>query len=294
MSDLIIDSHQHFWDPQKGDYPWMSGEAISLRRVFTPEDLRPELVANGVSATVVVQTWSSMEETVDFLETAGNTDFVAGVVGWVDLTAPDVDRKIADLKAHEHGRYLVGIRHQVHDEPDENWLLRKDVRRGLDAVAAHDLVYDLLLRPAHIPAALTIAREMPQLRLVVDHIAKPEIAADGFSAWARLFRPFEAERDRVWCKLSGMVTEAEWDKWTVAQLVPYVREALSIFGPDRCLFGSDWPVCTLAASYGEVLSVVKEAVSDLGDAERALVLAGSATELYRLHDTLPDAAASAS
>ena len=208
----------------------MSGDAASLRRVYTAEDLRPELVANGVTATVLVQTWSNMGETVEFLETAAATDFVAGVVGWVDLTAPDVDRKIAGLKASPHGRYLVGIRHQVHDEPDVDWLLRKDVRRGLEAVAAHDLVYDLLLRPAHIPAALAVAREMPHLRLVVDHIAKPEIAADGFSAWSSSFRAFAAERGHVWCKLSGMVTEADWKHWTVAQLVPYLREALAVFG----------------------------------------------------------------
>ena len=290
MGKTIIDAHQHFWDPQKGDYPWMSGKASSLRRIYAPQDLRPELVANGVSATVLVQTWSSMEETVEFLETAAGTDFVAGVVGWVDLTAPDIDRRIGALKAHPHGKYLVGLRHQVHDEPDVDWLLRKDVRRGLEAVAAHDLVYDLLLRPAHVPAALTVAREMPQLRLVVDHIAKPEIAADGFAAWSSSFRGFAAERDHVWCKLSGMVTEAEWTDWTVAQLVPYVHEALAVFGPDRCMFGSDWPVCTLAASYQQVLSCLQEAISHLSEAEKSQVLAGSAIDLYRLGKTLPASA----
>ncbi len=290
MNQTIIDAHQHFWDPRRGDYPWMSGEAAPLRRIYSPADLRPELEENGVAATVLVQTWSSVEETVEFMETAAATDFVAGVVGWVDLTAPDADRTIADLKAHPHGRYLVGIRHQVHDEPDVDWLLRKDVRRGLEAVAAHDLVYDLLLRPAHIPAALAVAREMPHLRLVVDHIAKPEIAADGFAAWSRSFAGFAAERSHVWCKLSGMVTEADWKNWSAAQLVPYMREALEVFGPDRCLFGSDWPVCTLAASYAQVLSCAKEGISHLSDAEKAQVLAGSAIDLYRLADTLPASA----
>ncbi len=290
MNHTIIDSHQHFWDPQKGVYPWMEGEAAALKRIYSPADLRPELEASGVAATVIVQTWSSVEETIEFLETAATTDFVAGVVGWVDLTAPDVDRTIGRLKTHRHGRYLIGVRHQVHDEPADDWLLRKDVRRGLEAVAAHDLVYDLLLRPAHIPAALAVAREMPHLRLVVDHIAKPEIAADGFAAWSRSFAGFSAERSHVWCKLSGMVTEADWKNWTVEQLVPYIHEALDVFGPDRCLFGSDWPVCTLAASYAQVLSCVGEGISHLSEAEKSRVLAGSAIDLYRLDDTLPASA----
>ena len=287
MNRMIIDAHQHFWDPGKGDYPWMSGEAASLKRIYSPADLRSELEATGVAATILVQTWSSVEETVEFMETAATTDFVTGVVGWVDLTAPDVERTIAGLKSHRHGRYLVEIRHQVHDEPDVDWLLRKDVRRGLEAVAAHDLVYDLLLRPAHIPAALAVARELPHLRLVVDHIAKPEIAADGFAAWSRSMAAFSAERSHVWCKLSGMVTEADWQNWTVEQLVPYIREALEVFGPDRCLFGSDWPVCTLAASFTQVLSCVCAGISHLSEAEKSRVLAGSAVDLYRLDETLP-------
>jgi L-fuconolactonase len=279
---IIVDAHQHFWDPEAGDYGWMSGPATPLRRVFAPDDLRPELAAAGVAATVLVQTWSSLDETRAFLELAAATDFVAGVVGWVDLTAPDVGDVIAALKARPDGRYLVGIRHQVHDEPDPEWLLRGDVLRGLAAIERHGLVYDLLLRPRELPAALATVRAFPALRFVVDHIAKPDIAGGGFAAWSALMRPFKAEAGHVWCKLSGMATEADWRNWTAQDLQPYVDEALGIFGSGRCLYGSDWPVCLLAGSYGRILAALRETIAPLPEEERAQVLSRSAVELYGL------------
>jgi L-fuconolactonase len=230
-----------------------------------------------------VQTWSSIDETRAFLELAAATDFIAGVVGWVDLTAPDVDEVLAALKTRPDGRFLVGVRHQVHDEPDADWLLRPDVRRGLAAVARHGLVYDLLIRPRELPAALETVRAFPALRFVVDHIAKPDIAGGGFEAWSALMRPFATEAGHVWCKLSGMATEANWQSWTPQDLQPYVDEALAIFGPRRCLFGSDWPVCLLAGSYARILDALKEAIAPLSPGERERVLAGSAIELYGLN-----------
>jgi L-fuconolactonase len=282
MTDLIVDAHQHFWNPDNGDYGWMSGPAAQLRRVFAPDDLRPELAAAGVSATVLVQTWSSLDETRAFLELAAATDYIAGVVGWVDLTAPEVADVIAALKARPDGHYLVGVRHQVHDEPDPDWLRRPDVRRGLEAVQRHDLVYDLLLRPRELPAALETVRAFPSLRFVIDHLAKPDIAGGGFAAWQTLIRPFQADAGHVWCKLSGMATEADWQRWTARDLQPYVDEALAIFGADRCLYGSDWPVCLLAGSYGQVLDALKQTIAHLSAAERQQILAHSAIELYGL------------
>lgn len=285
MPLTIIDAHQHFWDPEAGDYGWLSGRYAPLRRIFGPDDLRPELRAAGVGATVLVQTWSSLEETRRFLALAEQVDFVAGVVGWVDLTAPDVDAILADLKAGPGGCWLVGIRHQVHDEPDAQWLMSPAVRRGLAAVASHGLVYDLLVRPRELPAALATVADLPDLHFVIDHIAKPDIKGGGFVPWASLMRPFAAHRDHVWCKLSGMVTEANWDNWRPADLSPYVDEVLRIFGADRCLFGSDWPVCRVAGGYGAVLGGLNQCLAGLTPADRARIFAGSASELYHLEIT---------
>jgi len=282
----IVDSHQHFWDPEDGEYGWVSGPFLPIRRVFTPEDLRPELTANGVVATVLVQTWSSEEETARFLSLAEDTDFIAGVVGWVDLTAPDVTERLARFKAGRGGRYLKGIRHQVHDEDDADWLLRDDVKRGLAAVEAAGLVYDLLVRPRELPAALAIARLFPNLRFVIDHVAKPDIANSAFDTlWAERLRPFASHRDHVWCKLSGMITEADWASWTTATLQPYVAETLRVFGPQRCLFGSDWPVCRVAGGYTRWVEAMDTLLSPLSAEDRQRVFAANAADLYTLDVT---------
>lgn len=276
-----IDSHQHFWDPDDGDYAWVSGPYLPIRRVYTPDDLRPELAAAGVSATVLVQTWSSEEETARFLALAERIDFIAGVVGWVDLTAPDVADRIAALKAGPGGRYLKGIRHQVHDEPDPNWLCRADVRRGLTAVAAAGLVYDLLVRPRELPAALDTVAAFPGMRFVIDHAGKPDIRAGAIAAWAERLRPFAGHR-HVFCKLSGLVAEADWASWTPYTLAPYVDEVLAVFGAERCLYGSDWPVCNVSGGYARVIGALRTILAGRSAAERARVFAGTANELYRL------------
>jgi len=280
-----IDAHQHFWDPSRAEYPWMTDDLAVIRRAFTPEDLRPELIANRIDKTVLVQTRSSLEETRDFLALAGQSDFVAGVIGWVDLTDPAIDRALADLRAGPDGRSLVGIRHQVHDEPDADWLCRPDVRRGLAAVARHGLVYDLLIRPREIPAALDTVAALPDLRFVIDHLAKPAIRERDFEAWQAGIAGFAAERAHVWCKLSGMVTEADWSTWRADDLRPYVLEALRVFGPARCLFGSDWPVCLLAASYGAVRAGLLQCLDGLSAAELDRIFGGNAIEVYRLAET---------
>lgn len=282
MSPPIVDAHQHFWDPDDGDYGWLSGPCAPIRRIWAPADLAPELAASGVTATVLVQTWSSVEETRRFLRLAEATDFVAGVVGWVDLTDPDVAAVIAGLKAGPGGRFLVGIRHQVHDEADPDWLDRDDVRRGLAAVAAHGLVYDLLVRPRELPAALRAVEGVPDLRFVVDHAAKPDIRGHAFVPWAERLAPLAVHRDRVWVKLSGMVTEADWAHWTLADLAPFVAEVLGRFGSDRAVFGSDWPVCELAGGHRRWFDALGTILSPLPPADRALIFGGNAIALYRL------------
>src|SRR6185295_14026820 len=194
--------------------------------------------------------------------------FVAGVVGWVDLTASNVDRVLADLKASPTGRWRIGIRHQVHDEPDPEWLLRPDVQRGLAAVQQAGLAYDLLLRPRELSAALKVARAFPELRLVIDHIAKPEIAHGSLEPWATDLAPF-ADLPHVFCKLSGMVTEADWQRWRPSDLRPYVERVVGWFGENRLLFGSDWPVCTLAGTYEQVHDALAEVLGEIGLSEAA-------------------------
>lgn len=280
--NLVIDAHHHFWDPEQGDYPWMQGPAMSaIRRRFGPADLAPALDQAKVDKTIIVQTWSSLEETEDFLQIAGATDFVAGVVGWVDLTDPDLGETLARLQSGENGRYLVGVRHQVHDEPDPDWLLRADVQRGLRAVAEAGLVYDLLTRPRELPAALTIAERFPQLRLVIDHISKPDIAGGEIDQWRRLLQRF-GPLSHVSCKVSGMVTEADWQHWTPADLKPYIESVLEIFGPERLLFGSDWPVSLSAAPYTRVKQALEENLTDLDPPARAAIMGGNAIAVYRL------------
>ncbi|MDQ6720454.1 MAG: amidohydrolase family protein [Candidatus Dormibacteraeota bacterium] len=279
---LVVDGHQHFWDPARHNYPWMSDELATIRRRFGPEDLRPLLVANGVDRTVVVQTISSLVETRELLATAAATDFVAGVVGWVDLTDPSLATTLTQLRAAPGGSFLVGIRHQVHDEADAGWLLRKDVLRGIQAVGEAGLVYDLLVRTRELPAAFDVVRRLPEVRFVIDHLAKPRIAAGAVdSDWERAMAPL-SDCANVACKLSGMVTEASWTGWTSGDLVPYIRHALGWFGPERCVFGSDWPVCLMAATYRQVLEAMKYSMSDLEPPDQEAVFGGNAIRVYGL------------
>jgi L-fuconolactonase len=278
---VIVDAHHHFWDPGEADYPWLTDDLAVIRRRFGPEDLAPELAATGVRATVLVQTRSSQDETADFLALAAVTPFIAGVVGWVDLTHPTVGDAIAELRAGPGGHDLVGIRHQVHDEPDAEWLQRDDVMRGIRAVGAAGLVYDLLLRPRELPAALELAQRLSDTRFVIDHLAKPPIATGDIALWRSWIDAF-APLEHVACKVSGLVTEADWSSWTAADLQPFVDLAIDVFGPERLLFGSDWPVCLLAATYPQVVGTAGTLLEGLSDDELAAVMGGNAARIYGL------------
>ncbi len=279
---MIVDAHHHFWDPAHRSYPWMGEDLAPIRRPFGPNELRPLLAANRVDRTVLVQTVSSLDETREFLATAAATDFIAGVVGWVDLTDPYVARTLELLRSGPGGNLLVGIRHQVHDEPDPGWLLRDDVQRGIRAVGDAGLVYDLLVKTRELPAALQLARRTPNTRFVVDHLAKPRIAAGRRDReWERALAPF-APYPNVHCKLSGMVTEADWASWSPQDLAPYVHRAIEWFGPERCMFGSDWPVCLLAAGYDRVIDALRVAMQDLDGVSRDAVFGGTAGRVYGL------------
>ncbi|WBQ05687.1 amidohydrolase family protein [Kribbella sp. CA-293567] len=276
-----VDAHHHIWDLSVREQTWMAGPELDpVRRSFSIDDLAPQAAAAGVTATVLVQTVGVPAETPEFLEVANSNELVAGVVGWVDLTAAGVADALAELRERPDGGWLKGIRHQVHDEPDSRWLCRDDVRAGLAAVAEAGLVYDLLTKTPHLPAALETVRALPQLSFVVDHISKPVIGAD-LEPWASDLRALAAHPN-VTCKLSGLVTEASWTDWKVADLKPYVDVVLDAFGPDRVMFGSDWPVCLLAASYAEVVEAAEALTSTLAPAEQEAVFGATARRVYRL------------
>lgn len=278
---MIVDAHHHLWDPARRAYPWMPAGTV-LEKAFDMGDLRAVAEPAGVSRTVLVQTVSDVAETEEFLATARASDgLISGVVGWVELTAPDIGDLLDRLRARPDSALLVGVRHQVHNEPDPEWLLRPEVLRGLRAVRDRGLAYDLLVRSRELPAAVAAVQAVDGLTFVVDHAAKPEIARRVREPWRTRLAEL-ARHGHVRCKLSGLVTEADWIQWTVEDLRPYAETVLELFGPDRVMFGSDWPVCTLAASYDDVLDAARALLANLSDGERASVLAETAVHSYRL------------
>ncbi|MGW4210456.1 amidohydrolase family protein [Lentzea sp. NPDC004789] len=276
-----IDAHHHLWDLSARPQDWLDGpELKTIRRDFGPADLREATGPAGIDATVLVQVLNDIDETAEFLAVAGESDLIKGVVGWVDLTAPDVAEQLDRLRSGPGGERLVGIRHLVEPEPDPDWLMRPAVLAGLRAVRDAGLGYDVLTRPHQLPAALVAARAVPDLVFVLDHLSKPDIAGGVLQPWATHLTALAAEPNVV-AKVSGLVTEAG-PKWTVDDLRPYVDIALEVFGPDRLMAGTDWPVCLLAASYGEVVDSAAQLVAGLSEAERDQVLGGTAERVYRL------------
>jgi len=277
---MIVDAHHHVWDPAAARHAWLEGMP-ALNRRFDLADFQRASAPEGVTASVLVQVLASAAETEEFLALAATSDLVAGVVGWTDLNSPAVADEIARLRAGPGGDLLAGIRHLVQDEPDPGWLGRPGVRRGLQAVGAAGLAYDLLVRPGQLPAALAVTRALDGVRFVLDHGGKPEIASGRLEPWTTLISDLAA-RPNVVCKVSGLVTEAG-PGWTAAQIAPCIDHLLDCFGPGRLMFGSDWPVCTLAASYGEVVAVARDTLASmLGPAERHAVFFTNAITAYRL------------
>lgn len=283
---MIIDAHQHLWDPADRAYPWMDDSVAPIRRRFDASDLHAVAAPAGVTATIAVQAVHDPGETVWLL---AQPEPVAGVVGWVDLTAPDVADRLATLRTATAGAQqrgprppLVGIRHQAQDEPDPSWLAREDVARGVRAVAAAGLAFDILIRGAREhTAALTLVDAVPDGVFVLDHAGKPDIAHDDSDtaiAWQARMRDFAA-RPNVACKVSGLLTEAG-DDWRNGPVDRYVRDTVHTFGPDRSMWGSDWPVSTLAADYGTSLRTTVDALADLSETERKAVFGGTAERVY--------------
>ncbi len=273
---MRIDSHQHFWRYQAPSYSWITERMRILQRDYLPAELEPLLRAGGFDGCIAVQACQSVEDTAFLLELARRHAFIKGVVGWVDMCSDRLDEELARF-APDPG--LVGVRHIVHDEPDDDFMLRADFRRGISRLRTFDLTYDLLLFPRHIPRAVRLAEEFPEQPFVLDHIAKPVIRDGQFSPWREDLRTLAAFPN-VTCKLSGLVTEARWDSWRPEDIHPYLDIVVEAFGPSRLMIGSDWPVCLLAGDYRRVMDVVVGYVERLSKDERRGILGENAARVY--------------
>ncbi|MEV4089049.1 amidohydrolase family protein [Nonomuraea fuscirosea] len=275
----VVDAHQHFWNLETGSYPWLTPESGPIFRTFEPEELLPQLAAAGVDRTVLVQSMDSSADTGAMLAQADAYDVVGAVVGWVPLTRPE--EAAGALERYRRHPKFAGIRHLIHDEPDPDWLLQDTVIEGLRLLAAADLPFDVVaVLPRHLEHVPVLAERVPGLRMVIDHLAKPPIREKSWEPWASLLAR-AAACPGVYAKVSGLNTAAAPD-WTGEDLRPYVEHAVELFGPDRLMFGSDWPVATLAGDYARVWRETRAALSGLDETGKAQVLGGTATRFYRI------------
>jgi L-fuconolactonase len=275
---MHIDAHQHFWVYDPREYGWIDEAMVPLRRNFLPTDLRPELDQEEFQGCVAVQARQSLEETRWLLELAMRNPFIVGVVGWADLRSP---RLRSDLESFAKNPKLVGLRHIVQSEPDERFLLQPDFLRGISLLEEFDLAYDILIYPRHLPVATEFAARFPRQRFVLDHLAKPPIKSETISDWKKGIQDLSS-LPNVYCKLSGLVTEADWQNWKPEHLKPHLDVVMECFGAHRLMIGSDWPVCTLAGSYSRVMRVVKEYLAKFSRDVNEAVLGGNAREFWKL------------
>jgi L-fuconolactonase len=276
---MRIDAHQHFWRYDPVEYGWIDDSMTALRRDFLPAHLAPELASVGFQGSVAVQARQTMEETRWLLELAEASSFVLGVVGWVDLRSDRVRAQLGELAGHPK---RVGVRHIVQSEPDDDFLLGAEFGRGIAQLRELDLAYDVLIYPRHLAAAAEFARRFPDHRLVLDHAAKPDVRSGEIDAWRRGLDVL-AERPNVLCKLSGLVTEADWSAWTEAQLEPYIAAVLGAFGAERVMIGSDWPVCTLASGYERTMRLVIDYLEARCAPDRERILGENAARFWGLN-----------
>ncbi len=275
---MKIDAHHHLWRYTKEDYGWIDPGMAAIARDFLPADLAGETKAAGIDATVAVQARQSLEETAWLLDLAKRHSLIAGVVGWVDLCSPALPGQLERLSSQPR---LAGVRHVVQDEPDDQFMLRADFLRGIGLLARFGLTYDILVFPRHLPVARRLVERFPGQPFVLDHIAKPAIKTGELEPWAADLRGLAAFPN-VTCKVSGMVTEADWQGWQPADFRPYLDVIFEAFGPARIMFGSDWPVCRLAAGYSQVVSLVADYTASLSPTEQAQVWGGTARRFYGL------------
>jgi len=277
---MNIDAHQHFWRYSPSSHAWIDDSMSVLKRDFLPSDLKPLLDASGFDGSIAVQAATDVKETEWLLDLADENEWIRGVVGWVDLCAESAR---AELERVSQRTKLVGIRHVVQSEPDPDFMLRADFQRGIALLAPFGLVYDILIYPHQFPAAIELARRFPAQRFLLDHLGKPEIKRRERASWAESFRSLAA-CDNVACKISGLVTEADWTGWRAPDFDFYIDTALEAFGPERLMIGSDWPVCLLAAQHARVIEIAAARLERLAPDERDAVMGDNAVEIYSLSD----------
>jgi len=275
---MNIDSHQHFWRYDPARLGWIDDNMGVLKRDFLPEQLAAELDANNMDACIAVQADQSEQETLFLLDLAKRSRRIAGVVGWIDLVSPQLDQR---LKFFSQFEKLRGVRHVAQSEPDDRFLLRPDFTRGISRLQEFGFTYDILIYPKQLPAAIELVARFPKQRFVVDHLAKPEIKTKNIAAWAALIGSM-GRNPNVYCKLSGLVTEADWRRWTAADFDPYLDAVFESFGEDRLMFGSDWPVCLLAASYKQVKDIIANYVDTKAPKAKEKIFGANAIQFYDL------------
>ena len=277
---MRIDSHQHFWLYDAPEYLWIDESKHALKRDYLPSDLEPLMASNGIDGTVAVQARQNLRETDFLLDLADSCGFIRGVVGWVDLRAEDIEAQLERFAPHPR---LVGVRHIVHDEADDRFMLGGSFLDGLALLQQYKLTYDLLLYPRHLRVAIDVVKRFPDQPFTLDHIAKPFIKDGIIEPWASEIREL-ASYENVCCKVSGLVTEAAWQAWTRDDYAPYLDVVFDCFGINRLMFGSDWPVCTLSGSYSEVVGIVESYIAALSEDERAKIMGGNACDFYQIPD----------
>jgi L-fuconolactonase len=275
---MRIDAHQHFWKYSRGEYEWIDDSMSQLRRDFLPDQLKTELASAGFDGSVAVQARQTPEETRWLLDLADRSPWILGVIGWADLRSPDIR---SQLHVMARNPKLVGIRHIVQSEPDDRFLLQPDFLRGISVLEDFDLAYDILIYSKHLPVAAEFVERFPRQRFVLDHLAKPPIKSGHIDSWAQGIARL-AVFPNVFCKLSGLVTEADWQHWKPEQIIPFLDVAFEAFGPDRLMIGSDWPVCLVAASYASALDVVKNYLLQKSPKYKDRILGGNAQQFWRL------------
>jgi L-fuconolactonase len=273
-----IDSHQHFWHYNPAEHTWMNKQMSVLKTNYLPNNIKPLLTESGIDGTVAVQARQNLDETEFLLDLSAQYELIQGVVGWVDMRSDDMNAQLEKYAPHPK---FVGVRHVVHDEPDDQFMLGDAFLRGLAQLQKHNLTYDLLLFPKHIPIAIEVVKQFPEQHFVLDHIAKPLIKDSILEPWATDIRKL-ATYENVYCKVSGMVTEAKWNEWTQSDYVQYLDVVFECFGSERLMYGSDWPVCTLSGSYSQVIRIVETYIAKLSDNEQAKIMGGNAAHFYDL------------
>lgn len=282
----MIDAHQHYWQlgPTPGfNFQWLDSPALAaIKRDYLPADLQPQQESVGIKHSIFVQTQHDYRENDWALKLADENPFMVGVVGWVDLASPDCEEQLLKYKKHPK---FVGVRHVTQDEPDDDFIIRPDVIRGLEILQKHSVPFDLLFYVKHLKHATTLAEKLPDLPMVIDHLAKPKIKDQSIDDWLPQFRA-AAKYKNVYCKLSGMITEADWQNWRPEHLRVYVQHALELFGPERLMFGSDWPVCELAGNYQHVFEATRQAIGSVSESEYDAIFGGTARKFYSISDSM--------